>query len=109
MSGFQEMFADLLDARCDMPAERVAQELARYHHYRTHNGMTQDPLVLDALAGRGYLAGADLANADLSDRSRADRMTFELIGAVMECLKDGRALHSAMLCGLTACASRITE
>jgi len=107
MSGFQDMFADILMEGKAMPPAKIAQEIARYHHYRKHNGMAHDTEILDALRRRNYISGGTLREEDLLQYPKQDRMTCQLIGAVMECLQDGREFHSAMMCGLTACASRM--
>ena len=93
------MFAGLLDESRAMPAEQVARELARYHFFRRQHGTGHDTDILAALDKRNYFA--EFLNAP-----GADRMTRQLIGAVMECLKDGSEIHNAMMCGLTACAAK---
>lgn len=94
------MFAGLLDESRVMTPEQVAKDLARYHYFRKQDGTGHDAAILAALGRRNY-------SSESIDLQGPDRMTRQLIGAVMECLKDGREIHNAMMCGLTACAAKL--
>ena len=104
--GFEDIFRDLLAAEPPVSAEKMATELARYHHYRDTQGAAHDAEILAAAARHGFLPPSERPTPPGADLSGNEKMRAELIAAVLDCLKDGRDIHSAMMCGLTACARK---
>jgi len=105
-SDFPAAFAELLDPASAPDMKQAARTLARYHHFRQYHGRAHDAAMLQAMKDKGYLPVTEADKDALVGLDKNDRMVAELIRAVLQCLKDGREIHAAMMCGLTACAAR---
>ncbi|TVQ81868.1 MAG: hypothetical protein EA357_11460 [Micavibrio sp.] len=103
-AGFHEIFREFLQAENGFSAEKLATELARYHHYRDNHGTDHDTDILAAAARHGFFPRSEAKNPPGAGLGGHEKMRAELIASVLDCLKDGRDIHGAMMCGLTACA-----